>query len=121
MRKPTAGFLLLISAGICPAQMTPDQKIFDFQQLAATFDKQYAPYEWKRDAVHFDLMDLAPWLDRVKRSATDLDFYEICVDYVSSLQDAHDAFTLPSGFSASLGFGMDLYDGKPLIDTILRS
>src|SRR5437870_10827394 len=121
MRKSLKGFLLLFCSGLCPAQMTPDQKLFDFQQLAGAYDKQYGLYEWKKEAVHFDLLDIAPWLDRVKRSANDLDFYEICVEYVASLHDAHDAFTLPSGFSASLGFGMDLYDGKPLIDTILRS
>src|SRR5436190_1916530 len=121
MHKTITCFLLLFCSGLCTAQMTPDQKLFDFQQLAGAYDKQYGLYEWKKEAVHFDLLDIAPWLDRVKRSANDLDFYEICVEYVASLHDAHDAFTLPSGFSATLGFGIDLYDGKPLIDTITRS
>ncbi len=101
--------------------MTLDQKLLDFQQLAGLFDKQYGLYEWKRDAVHFDLLDTAPWLARVRESTSDLDFYEICIEYVASLQDAHDSFTFPSSFTASLGFNVDLYDDTPLIDSISRS
>jgi hypothetical protein len=101
--------------------MTLNQKLLDFQLLTGLYDKQYGLYEWKRDAIHFDLLQTAPWLDRVRQSATDLDFYEICVDYVASLQDAHDSFTFPSGFSASLGFSGDLYDGALLIDSINRT
>ena len=84
------------------------------------FDKQYGLYEWKRDEIHFDLLNTAPWLARVRQSSNDLDFYEICVEYVSSLQDAHDAFSLPSTFSASLGFTVDLYDDTTLIDSVSR-
>src|SRR2546425_3390532 len=120
MHKTINCFLLLFCSGFCTAQMTPDQKLFDFQQLAGAYDKQYGLYEWKKEAVHFDLLDIAPWVDRVKRSANDLDFYEICVEYVASLQDAHDSFTFPSGFSASLGFAVDLYDGAVAIDSITR-
>src|SRR4051812_7092152 len=108
-------------AGISGAQMTSEQKQFDFQQLAALYSKQYGLYEWKRDAIHFDALAIAPWLERVRKSGDDLDFYEICVEYVASLQDAHDAFQLPSGFSASLGLGIDIYDGKTIIDSINRS
>src|SRR5215208_2179387 len=117
MKSIFRGFLLLACASASFAQMTPDQKLFDFQQLAGLYDKQYGLYEWKRDAIHFDALDIAPWLDRVRKSTDDLDFYEICVEYVASLLDAHDSFQLPSGFSATLGFGIDIYDGKPLIDS----
>src|SRR5712671_2937684 len=104
MPKWTLGILLLWCAGLCLAQMTLNQTLLDFQQLAGLYDKQYGLYEWKREAIHFDLLKTTPWLDRVRQSTTDLDFYEICVEYVASLQDAHDAFTFPSGFSATLGF-----------------
>src|SRR5215471_5959641 len=119
MRVRICGIFLLC-ATLCPAQMTLDQKLSDFQQLAGLFDKQYGLYEWKRDQIHFDLLKTAPWLDRVRQSKSDLDFYDICIDYVASLQDAHDAFTIPSEFSASLGFTVDLYDDTPLIDSINR-
>jgi len=113
--------LLLSCASLCPAQLSTQQKIDDFRSLAALYDKQYAPYEWKRDAFNFDALILGPWLTRVTQSKDDLDFYEICVEYVASLQDSHDVFTLPSSFVATLGFTTDVYDDKVLIDSIDRT
>jgi hypothetical protein len=55
------------------------------------------------------------------KTQDDLDFYELCVAYVSSLNDAHDVFVLPSDFLADLGFSVDIYDGKTLIDSINRN
>src|SRR5581483_8178672 len=49
------------------------------------------------------------------------DFYEVCVDYVASLNDTHDAFLLLSDFVASLGFATDVYDGVLLIDSLNRT
>ncbi|MDQ2901833.1 MAG: S41 family peptidase [Acidobacteriota bacterium] len=110
----------LISAPVF-AQLTPDQKISDFRDLAAIYAKRYAPYEWKTAVFGFDLLDMGPWIDRVANSADDLDFYEAMIDYVSRLNDSHDAYLLPSTFSASLGFSVDIYDGKVLIDGISRA
>ena len=108
-------------AASCLAQLTQEQKLADFNDLAATFDKNYGPYEWKRDAIGFDLLRIGPWLDRVKATRTDLEFYEVMSKYVASLNDAHDTYSLPSSFSARLGFNVDIYDGKVLIDNITRA
>ncbi len=112
--------LLLASTSLLPAQLSDDQKIADLRQLSGLYAKQYGPYEWKREVAGFDLMDLQPWIDRALLTKTDLDFVDLLVEYVASLNDAHDVFTLPASFSASLGFSADLYDGKPLIDNINR-
>jgi hypothetical protein len=45
------------------ASLTPEQKIADFMQLAGLYAKNYMPYEWKRDAMGFDLYNVQPWLD----------------------------------------------------------
>ncbi len=103
------------------AQLSTDQKVADFRHLAALYAKQYAPYEWKRDTQGFDLLNITPWLERIRSARDDLDFYEICVDYVASLDDAHDAYSLPSTYLATLNFAVDIYDGKALIDSITRS
>jgi len=103
------------------AQLTVDQKIADFQQLVGLYVKNYGPYEWKRDALGFDLFKTAPWIDRIKATKDDLDFYEVMVEYVASLNDAHDTYTLPSSFRASLGFSTDVYDGIVLVDSITRT
>ena len=113
--------ILLATASLLPAQLADDQKISDLRQLSGLYAKQYGPYEWKRDVAGFDLLNLRPWIDRAVRTKTDLEFADLLVEYVASLNDAHDVFTIPSAFNASLGFVADLYDGKPLLDGINRT
>src|SRR4051794_28009915 len=109
---------LVFLAGPVFAQLQPDQKLLDFQQLTALFAKQYAPYEWKRDALGIDMLRIAPWLDRVRATKSDIEFYEVCAQYIASLNDVHSEYFLPSDFQATLGFEADLYSGKALIETI---
>src|SRR5712671_3642701 len=65
-----------------------------------------------------DLLQLSPWLDKVRNTKSDIEFYEVCASYVASLNDVHSEFFLPTDFQADLLFGVDLYDGKALIDFI---
>ena len=81
---------------------------------AGLYAKHYAPHDWKLLLYGFDSIDISPWLDRVNATTNDLDFYELMVEYVSDLHDGHDAYHLPSTFSARLGFTVDIYDGKVL-------
>ncbi len=110
----------LCLAPLSLAQLTPDQKVSDFMQLAGLYAKNYGPYEEKRDVFGFDLYKIQPWLTEVQQSASDIDFYDICVRYVASLQDSHDEFTIESDYDAWLHFNGDIYDGKFLIDFIDR-
>src|SRR5947207_13197438 len=109
---------LLLLAWPALGQLTMDQKIFDFQALAGLYAKHYAGHDWKLMLYGFDSANISPWLDRVNATTNDLDFYELMVEYVSDLHDGHDAYHLPSNFSARLGFTLDIYDGKILIDSI---
>src|SRR5690349_8448943 len=110
---------LLLPTAFC--QMTVDQKVSDFMQLAGLLAKNYAFYEWKRDFVGFDFYDVKPWLEKVKASKDDMEFVDICTRYVAALQDSHDEYFLSSDFSANLPVTMDIYDGKVLIDSINRN
>ena len=100
--------------------LTARQRTADLNQLASFYAKNYAPYEWKRDVFGFDLFNLTPWLHQI-HDADDLDFQEALIDYVASLNDAHDYIAFPTIFSASLGLSLDIYDGKVLIDAINRA
>jgi hypothetical protein len=100
--------------------LTADQRMADLHQLADFYAKNYAPYEWKRDVFGFDLFNLTPWLRDIHK-ADDLDFQEVLIEYVASLNDAHDYIAFPTLFSVSLGLGVDIYDGKVLIDSINRA
>lgn len=112
---------LLLFAFSAAAQLTREQKLQDFQQLASLYAKHYAPYEWKRDTLRFDAMNIGPWLDRVARSKDDLEFHEICSEYLSMLDDGHVNYLLLSDFTATLGFSVDVYDNVLLVDSINRT
>ena len=122
MRRLSAALLMLCLSGAVPrAQeaMSRDQRIADLEALASMYAKNYGPYEWKRDALGFDLMRLTPWLQRVHHS-DDLDFQEALIEYVASLNDAHDLIAFPTTYFISLPMSLDIYDGKVLIDGINR-
>src|SRR5260370_35255487 len=122
MKTLTISFILSLAAGAASAQnLTPAQKDSDFRYLASLYETYYAPYEWKKELLGFDVLNTKPWLERVAATTTDLDFYEICVEYVASLNDTHDRFTIPSDFVARLPIGVDLYDRQCLIETIHRT
>ena len=114
---------VLCVASVVPmlAQMTPSQRMLDIQVLASIYAKQYAPYEWKRDVFQFDMLNLAPWVERARTAKDDLDFYQIMAEYVASLNDAHSTYFNQSDFAAELPINVDIYDGKVLIDVLVRS
>jgi len=123
MRRIALVALLLAIAAAAPrAQqgLTANQRDADLIQLASTLAKNYAPYEWKRDVIGFDLYRLTPWLQRIHQAA-DLDVQQALIEYLASLQDTHASIFFPSPFGAVLGFTVDIYDGKVLIDTIDRT
>jgi hypothetical protein len=110
----------LASAPHAQDALTARQRTADLNQLASFYAKNYAPYEWKRDVFGFDLFNLQPWLKQIHK-ADDLDFQEVLIEYVASLNDAHDYIAFPTFFSVSLGLSVDIYDGKVLIDAINRT
>ena len=115
--------LALLAAITLPlaAQLTPEQKAIDFQTIASAYAKQYAPYEWKRDNLGFDLFDLRPWMERIRASKDDLAYLEILNEYVAKLNDVHSYYILNSDFAADLHLFTDIYDGKLLIESIDRN
>src|ERR1051325_4129700 len=96
MKRITVLAVCLLGIQLASAQMTPEQKISDFQQLVGLFSKRYAFTEWKKDAIHFDSLNLAPWTNRINASKDDLEFFEICMEYVAANQDGHTTFELPT-------------------------
>ena len=121
MRRFQSLSLLLCTAGGLWAQMTPEQRSFDFEVLTSLYAKRYAPYQWKRDALNADLYNLSSWRDRVRKASSDLEYYEIAMEYVAAFQDTHSHYRMPTSFSADLGLFTDIYDGKVLIDGINRA
>jgi hypothetical protein len=114
-------FCFLLAPLAARAQLLPEQRRADFEQLAALVSRAYAPYEWKRERFGYDALRLGPWLERVRRAQSDIEYFEICAEYLASLRDLHTGFSLPSDYIASIPLGVDLYDGRALIDFIDRT
>ena len=112
-------FILTMVPGF--ADLTPDQKEFDFRLLASMYAKNYAPYEWKQQLFGFNLFDIESWISRARSSPSDLAFYEVCAEYVSSFRDSHTSYSFFSTFFADLGFHSDIYDERVIIDAIDRT
>jgi hypothetical protein len=121
MRLLSTLLLSLALVSQLPAALTTDQKVQDFEQLASLYAKYYGPIDWKQQTERFDGRDTSRWLERVRASRNDLEFIDICYDYVSSFNDGHVTLSIPSNFTASIPFTTDIYDGKVLIDSITRS
>ena len=119
--KTLASVLALVAASAAAQNLTPSQKETDFRNLVATINTWYALVDWKKQYLGVDALDLKTWLTRVSQTKTDLDFYELCTEYIYSLQDTHTYYELPSNFIAQLGLGADLYDGVALIEGINRT
>src|SRR5262245_54718504 len=96
------------------AQLTVEQKVHDFENLAGLYAKRYAPYEWKKQLFGYDPLDIGHWLDAVAQSPDDLAFFELSLEYVASLHDTHSPYSMPSTFRANLGFAVDIYDNRVL-------
>lgn len=100
------------------AVIPPAQRIQDLQQLAALYAKTYGPYEWKKAVFGYDLFDLQPWKEKALAARTDLEYLDVLIEYTSSLKDGHVSLTFPFPFDAYLGFDLDIYDGRVLIDAV---
>ncbi len=110
-----------LAAASAFGQLTLDQKMSDFMNVVDVYDKNYGPYDWKKLAFGYDLLNIAPWVAKIQATKDDLDFYEVLSSYIASLNDAHDVYELPSNFTARLNFGVDIYDGKLIVETISRT
>jgi hypothetical protein len=117
--------IVVLAAATCApsllAQVTPEQRVQDFQVLVNLYARRYAPAEWKKQSVGFDLSNTTPWLERVRKAKDDIEYHEIALEYVATLEDSHSSYTAPGFASANLGFSVDIYDGKVLIESIDRS
>jgi hypothetical protein len=113
--------VLCLAPILLPGELTPAQRETDFRTLANVLLRQYGPMNWKREAFNYDGLNLAPWLPRVAAAKSDLEFLDLCAEYLAALNDGHTAFRFTSNHTANLGLNVDIYDGKVLIESIDRA
>lgn len=120
MKRITVAGLFL---GLTPifAELTTDQRIADFQAVAGVYHRYYAPASWKILALGVNIFDLKPWTDRIRAAKSDVEYLQICAEYVGSFRDGHSEFSTASTYVAQLGLFVDIYDGKALLESVDRS
>lgn len=119
--KKLIAIALLGVLSLSAQNLTLAQKEADFRYLASLYASLYAMKDWKKQVFQVDPVAIRPWLEKVAATETDLDFYDVCAEYIAVLNDTHVSFILPSDFVAQLNFVVDLYDDTLLIDTINRT
>jgi hypothetical protein len=112
--------LLWLLAPRLHAAIPPDQRKDDLRQLASLYAKTYGPYEWKKQLLGFDPLDLKPWFERALAAKTDMEYLDVLVQYIASFDDGHLSIRFPYVFDARLGFVTDVYDSRVVIDSIDR-
>lgn len=123
MRRNVSKVLLIACLTIVPAlaQLTPDQRVRDFESLADLVAKYYGVANWKIQALGVNPLDSAPYLARVREAKNDLEYFEICMQYIASFKDGHTVYRMLSTYYAELGVWADKIDGKALIVSIDRT
>lgn len=111
---------LFLSSVSVFAQMTSEQREHEFKNLVSLYSRTYAPRSWKIQSIGVDIADIRPWLNRVHNAKTDVEFFEICSEYVASFQDGHARYLINSSFYADMGIWFDIYDGKVLVEGLDR-
>ncbi|MDX2269954.1 MAG: S41 family peptidase [Bryobacter sp.] len=111
---------LCIAPFAAQAALTEEQREDDLKALASIYAKRYAPANWKIAALGVNVFDLREWMPQARAAQNDLEYIEVLMRYVASFQDGHATLTMPSSFQARLGFTLDLYDGKPVIELVDR-
>jgi hypothetical protein len=120
MYQKLLAVLLCIAPMTGLAALTQQQREDDLRAVANLYATRYAPANWKIQALGVNVFDLRQWMPQARAAQSDLEFVEVLMRYVASFQDGHVSLTLPSSFSAQLGFVVDLYDGKAVIDLVQR-
>lgn len=118
MRTIRISSLLAVFSAMSFAELTTEQRVSDFIELGNLFARHYTPVQWKAELLGVDALNLRPWLEQVRAAKDDIEYLDVCVRYVGSLQDGHANFLLQSSFTATLGFNADLYEGKVLVDAL---
>jgi len=103
------------------AALTAEQRLADFAQLVNIFQRNYAPLRWKKEAIGLDFKKhVEEYKTRIASAQTDAEFYNLLSRFTSGFKDAHVTAISPSTLRAGLGFGVDLVEGRTLIETIDR-
>lgn len=98
------------------ADMTPDQRAADFEQLTNLMRTSYSMIEYKKTAIGVDFEAVVKaYRAKIGQLGSDNDFYELLSAFIAEFKDAHLNHVRPSSMSARLGFQVRRIEGKAII------
>ncbi len=95
--------------------------ITDLELIKRTIQVQYAPFDWKKDFLQWDLdFEYKQAVDHIleKSSITTKEFQQISKQFLGSAQDYHVDITFYSTESGTLPFSVKSINGKCLIEWV---
>lgn len=95
------------------------QRADDFESLVHMINKKYAPLQWKQQLLGVDILHEADLTQQmIMGTTTDEDYLDLAMGFLSRFQDPHTSMSIASNHVATLGFLVDLYDGRLLVDSV---
>lgn len=114
-------FSMLLWSGPCEAlfgNQKREEMVSDLECIRRAMQVQYAPLEWKRQLLNWDLeAEFAHAAHRIRAhpTITTKDFQQIVKDFLGSARDYHVSAVFYSTESAALPFCIKTIDGKSYI------
>lgn len=96
--------------------LTKEMRIADAQMIVGTFDRGYAPREWKKEFLGISFEDNSKaFLEAAQQDISDIEFYDLIARYLVAFEDAHVGYFIPSSAYKYLPFVADDIDGHIMV------
>ncbi len=97
-----------------------EEKASELRGLAAIVQNQYGPIDYKAQKIKLNLKALVEAYIQKAEKLSNLEFYYLVNQFVGEFHDSHFGSRLNTNHVSSLGFDVDLVEGKVLIDSVDR-
>jgi len=99
--------------------LTESEKTSDVEQFFQLIKSSYGPLRFKESDQGINVESLrAKYLELARETQSNSEFYYMLGRLIAEFRDSHFSVNIPSRMRASLGFSVDLVEGKVLVDQI---
>ncbi len=100
--------------------LTESEKTADVEQFFQLIKSSYGPLRFKETDQGISVESLrAKYLELARETKSNSEFYYLLGRLIAEFRDSHFSVNIPSRMRASLGFSVDLVEGKVLVDKII--
>jgi hypothetical protein len=100
-------------------ELTEEEKIADVEQFFQLVKAGYGPLGFKEASQGINQKSLrVRYLEEARQTKTNRNFYYMLGRLIAEYRDSHFSVMIPSKLRASLGFSVDLIEGRVLVDEV---